>query len=245
MHLNHLSDWNPQLWREVKGRLTRRNVMVTAASSLFLQFILVRLFQQSASPRELWQSGMFYTLSWLATLVLMIMGCYLLVEDFAREGRQGTLTFLRLSPEPAWTILLGKVFGVPILLYWAIACTLPLHLWSGLIGGQSLDSLIGTYLFFLGACGFAYSYALVYAVSWGAKAQSWYVVGAACGMWLFLIGTWQGLMFLQSRDQTSFFFLLGGGILPCFALLIMPMWTLSLRRFRRPPPLYNPKTDRD
>jgi hypothetical protein len=39
--LNQLGDWNPQLLREIKGRLNARNILVAVASSLVGQFILI------------------------------------------------------------------------------------------------------------------------------------------------------------------------------------------------------------
>jgi hypothetical protein len=43
--INQVGDWNPQLLREIKGRLKSRNLILTAAISLLWQFLLLMYFQ--------------------------------------------------------------------------------------------------------------------------------------------------------------------------------------------------------
>ncbi|RQH23304.1 hypothetical protein D5R40_27115 [Okeania hirsuta] len=52
--------------------------------------------------------------------VILIGGVYMLVADLAKEKRLGTLNFIRLSPQSIQKILLGKLLGVPILIYLAL-----------------------------------------------------------------------------------------------------------------------------
>ena len=53
-------------------------------------------------------------------VALLVMGTYLLIADLSREERRGTLNFIRMSPESAKNILLGKLLGVPILVYFTV-----------------------------------------------------------------------------------------------------------------------------
>ncbi|NJK76806.1 MAG: ABC transporter permease [Microcoleus sp. SU_5_6] len=67
--------------------------------------------------------------------VVFSLGSYFIVSDLAEEQKRGTLNFIRLSPRPAWQILLGKLLGIPVLLYLSIAFAIPLHCFAGLRGG--------------------------------------------------------------------------------------------------------------
>jgi ABC-type transport system involved in cytochrome c biogenesis permease component len=58
---------------------------------------------------------------------LAIGGIYLIAKDFDREIRSGTLDLVNLSPAQPWEIMLGKLLGVPVLIYWVVLLALPLH----------------------------------------------------------------------------------------------------------------------
>ncbi|NJN22339.1 MAG: hypothetical protein HC812_15615 [Leptolyngbya sp. RL_3_1] len=73
------------------------------------------------------------------------IGVFLLSSNLAEEKRRGTLNFIRLSPRSALSILTGKLLGVPICLYLAIALAIPLHGFSGLSAGYSIGHVLGLY----------------------------------------------------------------------------------------------------
>lgn len=192
--LDRIGDWNPQLFRELKGRLVPRNLALFTAISLGGQILLYLSFQSSlpsqgaitnryclGSPpgqpasnntcirdwlghwilnRELWWLDLFVTLSTIGIFALLVVGTYLLVADLAREERNGTLNFIRSSPQSARSIFLGKMLGVPILLYLVGGLALPLHLTSGLAAGIPLPLILAFYGILLASCAFFYSLAL-------------------------------------------------------------------------------------
>jgi hypothetical protein len=73
-----------------------------------------------------------------------------------REERRGTLNFIRLSPQPAKTIFIGKIFGVPILLYLVCLLALPFHLGAGLLAGIPLSLILAFYGVLIASCAFFY-----------------------------------------------------------------------------------------
>ncbi|MBW4580495.1 MAG: hypothetical protein KME42_13100 [Tildeniella nuda ZEHNDER 1965/U140] len=200
--LDYFSDRSPQFLREVKGRLKPRAVTIAAAASLSGQGFIVLYFQrlvqtlldtpiknetawtayaqiEAGNLRINWQGWwfeIFYTLTWVALTLLLFLGSYLLVKDIAREERRGTFDFVRLSPASSQNVLVGKLLGVPILLYWAIALAIPLHLWAAVSAGLPLLAIMGVYLLLAIACVFVYSFSLLHSLSWGAKAQGTYVM---------------------------------------------------------------------
>jgi ABC-type transport system involved in multi-copper enzyme maturation permease subunit len=164
-------DWNAQLFRELKSRLTVKNFVITTICSLLAQgwflrsallnlpisnvvdghpsyceFDLSPLFNSDnicQLPRSSvgyanrhidvinwskWWSELFTGLSGLIAVFLVVAGVYLLAKDWRIEEKRGTLNFVRLSPQSAGDIFLGKILGVPVLIY--LAAGLAYSLWG-------------------------------------------------------------------------------------------------------------------
>jgi hypothetical protein len=195
--INQIGEWNPQLFREIKGRLVPRNILIVTAVSLISQLILLMSFSsQLPVPNEsataishryctgtapqygsplcladgfkgfvinwsLWWKDVFVWLSIIGIFALLVVGTYMLIVDLAKEERRGTLNFLRLTPQSSLSILMGKMLGVPLLLYFVGFLALPLHLLAGLSGGISLSLILGYYGVLGASCLFFYSVALL------------------------------------------------------------------------------------
>ncbi len=132
---------------------------------------------------ELWFQDIFTWLSIIGCFSLLVAGTYLLISDLAHEERQDTLNFVRLSPQSSQSILLGKMLGVPILLYLAVFLAIPLHLWMGLSAHIPLWQILGFYAVVLLAGIFYYSAALLFGLvgSWLGGFQSWLGAGLVLG----------------------------------------------------------------
>jgi len=111
---------------------------------------------------ELWWLDLFTLLTVSAIIVLLVAGTYLLSENLAKEEKTGTLSFLRLTPRSVGNILVGKMLGVPILVYLVILLALPLHLVAGLSAEIPISLIAGFYLVTIASCGFFYTIALLY-----------------------------------------------------------------------------------
>ncbi len=199
---DQLGEWNPQLFRELKGRLKPRNISIAVVISLLGQLLLLIGFSSqlpvvplmsegdtSISNRyctgdrpysdfdslcvrvagdsfdinwHLWCQDVFVWLSLVGMFALLGIGTYMLVNDLSKEDRCGTLNFLRLTPQSSLSILMGKLLGVPGLLYLAGFLALPLHLAVGLSGQVSLNLILGFYAIVGASCLFFYSVALLF-----------------------------------------------------------------------------------
>ncbi len=196
--IDRVGDWNPQIFRELKERLTLRNLGIASAASVLIQgFVLFyynslipvpnpQLIQENLNHPAMeyphipevynryclnplsenrysplctmnafgefninwqqWWSDLFLCLSWILPLGLILGSVYLLVADLVQEEKRGTLNFIRLSPQSAKTIFIGKIFGVPSLVYLATALMLPFHLFAGFEAGGSLPLFAAWYL---------------------------------------------------------------------------------------------------
>jgi hypothetical protein len=191
--IDKVGDSNPQIFRELKERLTPRNISLVLVCAAIVQgFVLLYFNSQipihipmddaASYPTQTstnvyssyclfppnisyddslcrinfdggfninwqkWWLDIFSCLSWILPLGLILGSVYTLVADLVREEKRGTLNFIRLSPQSAQTIFLGKIIGVPSLIYLAIAAILPLHFIAGINGGGSMPLLLGWYL---------------------------------------------------------------------------------------------------
>lgn len=223
--LSVLLDWNPQFFREVKGRLTRRNAAIAIAASLVFQGLLLMGFNSVLPARyntsnryctgesenyylpscipdafgnpvinwELWWLHVFQTLSWILAVAGLAAGVYLLISDLAHEEQRGTLNFIRLSPQPSQHILWGKIWGVPILPYLAIALAIPLHLHAGLQADLSTALIACLYIGFVATCGLAFVTALLL-VSLGIR-QAWVGLIGVCLASTVMFAFWQNSVY--------------------------------------------------
>jgi hypothetical protein len=189
--INAAGEWNAQLFRELKGRLTPRNFALIVLGALIGQaFLMVMFFTKlptNPAPNQAsyfqeyclrtvnevckldqnrhvitdwlhWRTDISIAISWVLGTVLVVGGVYFLANDLRREETRGTLNFVRLSPQSATSLFVGKLLGVPILIYLAAALILPLQLMLAPQGFGLLNMLVfdGLWLmiaalFYLGA----------------------------------------------------------------------------------------------
>ncbi|HBE16680.1 MAG TPA: ABC transporter permease [Cyanobacteria bacterium UBA11149] len=227
--LDRIGEWNPQVWREVKGRLKYKNIAIASAVSLICQFFLY-LYYRSLLPVfqhykdfhrycigtrpknfqgcpidhgcpnsntfcvtdkignliinwQLWWQDFFVGISVFAMFALLVAGSYILIRDLSKEEGSGSLNLIRLSPQSGQNIWLGKLLGVPILLYIAVALAIPLYVFAGLSGDISLTEIISFWVLLIGAAAFFYSGSLLFSLftSWFSGFQSWLGSGAILG----------------------------------------------------------------
>jgi hypothetical protein len=130
--LDRVGNWNPQLRRELKTRINLPSLAIATAISLIAQaLIILPNFRGFGIPYEwmtrAWWLNLYELLNWEIWFALAIGGIYLIAKDLDREIRSGTLDLVNLSPVQPWEILLGKLLGVPVLIYWTVLLALPLH----------------------------------------------------------------------------------------------------------------------
>ena len=232
-------DSNPQFFREIKGRLKTRNVVIAAALSVTTQFLAV-IFLLGKLPDlgfrpcgrygttliygefnnglcytkndsgnwlvnwQLWWLDLFIILSFISIAALLVFGTYLLITDLVKEEKRGTLNFIRLTPQSASSILAGKLLGVPILLYMAIAFLFPLHLIAGLQSHISLSLILAFDTAVVASCTFFYLLAMLWSLidlSIDSSFKSWLFSGVLGYMFLF-----SSAVILEGNLQLDSFF---------------------------------------
>lgn len=179
--LDRVADWNPQLLRELKGRLNAHNVGLAVVSSLVIQLLLFLFWWHDSFQKK------FLSLNIIIIFALLVVGSYLIISDLAREERRGTLNFIRLSPQSAQSILSGKMLGVPVLLYLAVLLAIPLNLGLGLSAHIPLLVIFCFYAVLVASCAFFYSIALLFSLvsPWFSGLQAWLGGGAVLSFLFF------------------------------------------------------------
>ena len=234
-------DSNPQFFREIKGRLKTRNVVIAAALSITTQFLAV-IFLLGKLPNleqkfrqcgrygttliygefdnglcylkndlggwlinwQLWWLDLFIILSFISIAALLVFGTYLLITDLVKEEKRGTLNFIRLTPQSASSVLSGKLLGVPILLYMAIAFLFPLHLVAGLQSHMPLNLILAFDTAVVASCTFFYLLAMLWSLidlSTDFSFKSWLFSGVLGFIFLF-----SSVVILEGNLQLDSFF---------------------------------------
>ncbi|MEB3177496.1 MAG: ABC transporter permease [Nostocaceae cyanobacterium] len=174
--LDNVGDRNPQAFRELKGRLTPRNILITGVVSGLAQFCLFQYYINfNIQDGNDWSWHIFQALNFIIVFTLLVGGTYLLINDLAREEHRGTLNFLRISPQSSQSLLMGKMLGVPSLLYLSIAFAVPFYLWAGISAGISLTQILMLSIVVIASCILWFSIAILFAFTtfWFSGFQAW------------------------------------------------------------------------
>jgi hypothetical protein len=231
--IDRVGNVNPQLFRELKERLTIRNIVIASAIALTIQSLILFHYNTQLPPAptydltyaraygvpkklvthfnnyctgkfinkdlmmdqpseyagtnrndlctvnlagdliidwQKWWSDVCIDSGWVLFSGLILGSVYMLVADLLQEEKRGTMNFIRLSPRSPREIFIGKILGVPVLVYLAVAEMVPLHLLSGINGGASLG-IIASWYIAIGSFWFLLSSAsILYVLLGGAQA---------------------------------------------------------------------------
>ncbi len=268
-----LGDWNPQFFREFKGRVKPRNLAITFTTSLLIQLVVLAYFGMAlpdgyshSSPYctgaieysdylcvndslgnvivnwQRWWDDLFQLLSWVLPFVVLISGVYMLISDLGKEERRGTFNFIRLSPQSSQSILLGKIWGVPVVPYLAVLLAVPLHLVAAIGAGIPADVVFSIYLLMGAAASCYFTGALLFAFLGGF--QGW--IGAVLVWFSFTIffQFWQlskypNYLYFGPKQYfclpvSSHLGLAMTFVLITFGTATYWLWQAANRRFRKP-----------
>lgn len=197
---------NPQLFRELKGKISGKSIFIISLLSILTQVFIIAFYlgklpdlalknsQHSRyctgargeyyseylckSELGIWQINwelfwhdifIFVTIS--SIFILLIIGIFMIIADLVKEEKTGTLNFIRLSPQSASNIFLGKILGVPILVYFFIATIFPLHFISGLKVNIPWYLILFFDLIVITSCALFYSFAVLFSLAKIAKVE--------------------------------------------------------------------------
>ncbi|NMG21466.1 ABC transporter permease subunit [Brasilonema bromeliae] len=180
----------PDKIQELKAEIAQIQTKITESNDyLSKNFCPTDQLDMQMWWREHW-GYIFFSLSIIFIFTLLVAGTYLLINNLATEERRGTLNFLRLSPQSETSILIGKILGVPILIYLLVFTAVPLHFIAGHGANIATSHILSFWVVLAGSCIFFYSAALLFGLCcrWLNGFQAWFGSGAVL---LFLMLTMQ------------------------------------------------------
>ncbi len=201
---NKLGDNQPEKIQELRNRRDKVKLQAQQIRKSLPQFCP----QDKINMKQWWIDHariIFNSLSKTFIFTLLLGGTYLIINDVAKEERRGTLNFIRLSPEWDVNIFIGKILGVPVLIYLLIVAALPLHLWSSITAKIALINVLSFDLILAVGCFFFYSAAMLFGL-WGrffSFFQPWLGSAAILG---FLMLNWNIIYSYQHVNHAAIWF---------------------------------------
>lgn len=241
--LERVGNWNPQLLREIRGKLKLRNLIVAISVSLLFQILILLFFSQRvpsdtcvqqlrgfgcAISWQDWWLEQFRLITWVEPFILFLAGVYSLVADLSLEDYKGTLNFIRISPRASINILLGKLMGVPLIAYIGLGLVIPYHLVAAIGAKTPIAFLLSFYVLLICTAFLLFSIAMLIALlsGWQAKFGTQVSAGALFFALLTFIWITPAFMWWNILTVWSSFsrFLVGGDI----ASIQAEWWYLSI-----------------
>lgn len=203
--LDRIGNWNPQLLREIRGKLKLRNLMVAIGLSLLFQILLLLFYSQRIPSEDCyvqargfgcvaswqtWWLEQFRLITWTEPFILFLSGVYSLISDLSLEDYKGTLNFIRISPRSSISILMGKIMGVPLLAYIGLGLTIPYHLVAAIGANVPIAFLISFYILMIGTAFLLFSGAILLALLSGWQSKFGGQVTAGALLFSFVTFVW-------------------------------------------------------
>lgn len=136
---------NPLLILHVRSELRPARAAMAAAVTLVV-CILIAMGCWSADHNDVRE--FFRDLyAWLLGSQFAVLGVWSAMacgQAVARERELKTFDFLKTTRLTPAELLVGKLLGAPIIAYFAVACTLPVSIVAGLVGGIRPAAVLGS-----------------------------------------------------------------------------------------------------
>jgi hypothetical protein len=141
---------NPLLILHVRSSLRPARAAMAAALSLIVCVLIAMgcWSGNSGNLREFWAHFYGYLLGAQFGL-LGVWSASMCGQAVAQERQLKTFDFLKTTRLTALEIMVGMVLGAPIVAYFIIACTLPITIVAGLIGGIRPFAILGSVVLLL------------------------------------------------------------------------------------------------
>jgi hypothetical protein len=141
---------NPLLILHVRSDLRPARAALAAAVSLVVCILIAMgcWSANSGNARGFWAD--FY--AWVLGTQFVVLGVWsagTCGQAVARERELKTFDFLKTTRLTAAELMVGKLLGAPIVAYFIVACTLPVSIVAGLVGGIRPVAVLGSVVLLL------------------------------------------------------------------------------------------------
>jgi len=149
---------NPQFLRHVRSDLRMPRVLTTAGVALVVCFVIFEAHSQFlgarySDPRLALQphakrsidDTLFYWFIWGQAIVLPLWSLLSCIQSIAGERQMKTYDFVRTTRMTSWELLIGYLFGAPILAFAAMGTTAIVSFFIGLVEGIPVTAITASY----------------------------------------------------------------------------------------------------
>jgi len=141
---------NPELLRHLRSELRAPRMVLAAALANVLCFLISLLHSQMVASRsysDAWteSNSVFFWILIPQALVLALWCLSSTTQSIASERLLKTYDFLRTTRLTAGELLAGMLFGVPVMAYFSVGCTIPFAIAAGLGSRVPLSAMLVTY----------------------------------------------------------------------------------------------------
>src|SRR5579872_4621280 len=147
---------NPEFIRHVRAGLRRNRALGIGITCVVLQCLIGLLIYASNQPISHYAfigsdiAGYWFVSMLVIQSVALVLGAASAnLLSLPSERSQKTFDFLRTTALTPAELVVGKLFGTSILIYFAVLCTLPLNFIAGTVAGIPIHNIFGIYFIVL------------------------------------------------------------------------------------------------
>ncbi len=129
---------NPELIRNARSQLRLGRMLsvaaICAALSLVTGYAMAHAQNQGLPPGQ-WGMHLLQLVLAVQTVALLLGGSIACLNAVHREKEMNTFDFQRVTRLTPWELAIGKIFGAPAVVYFAVLCLMPVALVGAVVGG--------------------------------------------------------------------------------------------------------------
>lgn len=151
---------NPELIRSVRAQLRWGRMISVAAICAVLSLVVGYALAHSGPPGQ-WGMQLLQIALGTQAVALVLGGSIACLNAIHREKEMNTFDFQRVTRLTPWELAVGKLFGAPVVVYFAVLCLMPAALVGAIVGGARPTMVAVAYVILLLGSITMHSFALV------------------------------------------------------------------------------------
>jgi hypothetical protein len=151
---------NPELIRNARAQLRWGRMISVAAICAALSLVVGYALAHSEPPGK-WGMQLLQIALGTQAVALVLGGSIACLNAIHREKEMNTFDFQRVTRLTPWELAVGKLFGAPVVVYFAVLCLMPAALAGAVVGGARPTMVAAAYVVLLLGSITMHSFALV------------------------------------------------------------------------------------
>jgi hypothetical protein len=137
--------FNPELLRMARSQLRIRKLLSVTIICITLSISIAYLFSHREAPHDEWAMNLLQFVLAAQALVLGAGGSIACLNSIFKEKEQNSFDYQRLTRLSSVELVLGKLFGAPILMYFVCLCLMPLSIFAAVAAHCRFSFFLAAY----------------------------------------------------------------------------------------------------